>query len=413
MSKKHIPTKDFLNNTIFVISSPQEAVGLILLSNNRPIEYCILIKYIDYTDGKFFEITKRIIEEVEIRNVYILNLYLHNSSMNKGEIFLSIKNILLNKKIIKKFDSDIFQGKLFNNSYNFVVQYYSPLLSLGCYDINRIYLMEHSPADSRSRLSKLNSCNTGTTYHITKNSFFLGCQKITSLIFQGPSKWYSIYKKIKIRIFIKIINKLFPYMSVLENLKNGFSWIDYEDEFQYLDYRNLQLNSDFFGSTGHINHEFKTLLMIDHKAAYKNTGVLYNEMKDIDFVEMYAEILHKHVSINEFIVCKLHPFIVQNLTTLEIEAYKEDMRARFLIAGYQNILFFDEIFHDHLISLMPVELFIKRLKINKIVGLYSSTMLIVQEWDDVEIISDCSWINEFRYLRDCDANIFSIKFKSV
>ena len=403
MSKKNIPTQDFLNKTIFVISSPQEAVGLLLLSKGRLVEYCILVKYIGYADGKYSEITNKILDDVKIKNLFILRLYLHNVSMNKGSVLLTAKQIVLNKIIIRKFDLEKFQGSLFKNSYNFVAQINSPLLTLGKYDINKIYLMEHSPADSRNRIKRLKNITL-------KNNGKTKYQKIISHMQGGVRKWCLIYKIIKIKTIAKIVDTLFPYTNALQYLDKGFSWIDYGDDFHLLDYRNLKLNFDFVMPEKKFNDEHKTLVMIEHKDAFKNIEHLYNEMKEIDFVEMYADILQKHISINETIVCKFHPFILQNSNKLEIRTYSESMRARFLISGYRKVVFFDEILHDELISLMPVEMFIKPLKINKIVGLYSSTMVIVQDWDEMSVISDCSWIKGFKHMRDGDKEIFSIKF---
>lgn len=403
MSKKNIPTQDFLNKTIFVISSPQEAVGLLLLSQGRLVENCILVKYIDYSDGKYAQIIKKLLDEVKIKNLYPINLYLHNVSMNKGSVFQTVKQIVLNKIVIRKFDLEKFQGSLFKNSYNFVTQINSPLLTLGKYDINKIYLMEHAPADSRNRIRRLKNI-------IIKNDGKTKYQKFISYMHGGAGKWYSIYKIIKIKTIDKIVNTLFPYTSALQYLDKGFSWIDYGDDFHLLDYRNLKLNFDFLMPEKKFNEEYKTLVMIEHKDAFKNIKHLHNEMKEIDFVEMYADILQKHISINEAIVCKFHPYILQNSNKLEIRNYSESMRARFLISGYRKVVFFDEIYDDELISLMPVEMFIKPLKINKIVGLYSSTMVIVQDWDEMSVISDCSWIKGFKHMRDGDKEIFSSKF---
>ena len=59
---------------------------------------------------------------------------------------------------------------------------------------------------------------------------------------------------------------------------------------------------------------------------------------------------------------------------------------------------------------MPVEIFINIFKVNKIVGLWSSTHMIVQYWDGISVISDCTGVKVLRQYRDKDMEIFPSRY---
>lgn len=395
-----IINQDFFKKTIFIISSPQEAAGLLLLSKDLAVDYCILIKYIDYADKIYADITKRVLDEVNIKNLLILDLYLHNVSMNQGNIYLTFKQIYLNKLIINKFNKEKFHGDLFDNNYNFVAQFYSPILTLGNYDLNKIYLMEHSPTDSRDRLIRLKN---------KENIFNKKSLRLVGRVDLSSIKLQQLFLKVKKKILRAVVLTLFPYMKELCYLKKGFSWVDYDDNFILMDYRNLKFNIEFSVLREGFYDEPKTLLLIEHKEAFIKVDALYKEMKEIDFVEMYADILKKHVGIDESIVCKLHPYVLQNANKLDVKNYSDRLKACFLSIGYKKVTFLDEILQGELTHLMPVEMLLRPLKVNKMVGLYSSAMLIVQHWDGMMVISDCSWIKYFGLLRSMDKEIFNMK----
>jgi len=411
MQYDNILNTEFFKNTIFVVSCPQEAVGLLLIAKAELVEYCILVKYRDCTDGVYSEITKRILEEVNVKNMYVLSLYSHQVSMERGNIFSSINEVFCNKQIINKFNKIEFRGGLYKRNYNFVTPKDCPILTLSRYDISKIYMLEHTPKDSAVRLAALIN-KTKSKSLISEINVII--EKF-SAIYQSKlsvtaDKRTAIYKAIKVGVAFKIINIMFPHMKEMRCLDKGFSWIHYGDKYIYMDYRDLDFKIKYTRPNNEFDNVCKTIILIDHKESYKNSEDLYTEMKTIDFVEMYAKIIEKHVEINECIIIKFHPYVLQNANTLEVKEYSCAIKKKFASLGYHRVYSFEDLLPDLLFQLMPVEIFINIFKVNKIVGLWSSTHMIVQYWDGISVISDCTGVKVLRQYRDKDMEIFPSRY---
>ena len=223
-------------NTIFVVSSPQEAIGLLIISQNNEIEYCAIVDYIGYTDGNYIKIIDEIIKEIKIKNIYRISMYLHNIQINNRNILLSLIEIFKNKKIINEFNRKNFNGKLFKRNFIFVVQPLCPLLTLTRYDLNKVCMMEHAPADSKLRNMKENINNIEDNLYKNKNN-----NKLRLLIIAikkiNLNKIINLIKSKIIKIIIKLLshnhNRVFY-------LKRCYSWIKYNDIYEFLDYNYLK-----------------------------------------------------------------------------------------------------------------------------------------------------------------------------
>ena len=329
---------------------------------------------------------------------------MHNLKINKAKIYSTFKYIYKNKLILRDFNKNYFEGKLFKRDYYFISQMYSPLLSLSGYNTDKIFILEHSPTDSRERIeaSKNKNLDKGKCTGLKKTSTQLNLKNLNLYFF-----------KIKRKALALVINYLFPNMRGMRYINKGFSWINYEDQYSLLDYRDLKFNFNFDFPSAGFENENKTILLIESKEAFRDVPEIYDEVKEIDFIEMYSDMLCKNIDRNELIICKLHPYTYQNSSKLQIEEYINKIKVSFNNAGYRKVKFLNEILSEKLLALMPVEAFIVPLKVNKILGLYSSAMLILQHWEEVTVISDCRWIKAFARIREEDKRFFDMKFIEI
>lgn len=394
----------FLKRAIFVISSPQEAMGLLALMKGECLEVCIVVQYIGYANGTYSRLINRILSDINIKKILTLNLYLHNVEINKAKIYSTFEKIYKNKILLSEFNNKYFMGNLFKSEFNFIAQIYSPLLSLSRYSAEKIYILEHSPTDSRERIGASKK----------KNLENFGVVRTKTYSFSIDFKNIGLYFfKIKRKILTDVVNFLFPNMRNMRYIKRGFSWIDYGDGFSPIDYRGIKFNFSFNLPDEDFKNKPKTILLIESREAFRDVPEIYEEMQGIDFIEMYSDMLCKHIALDELIICKLHPYTYQNSSELEIDDYIKKIKAAFNGLGYKKIHFLNEILPEKLLQLMPVEAFIEPLKVNKILGIYSSAMLILQHWEGVEVISDCRWIKEFSRIREGDKKFFDMKFFQI
>lgn len=395
---------NFLKRAIFVISSPQEAMGLLALMRGECLEICIVVQYIGYANGTYSRLINRILSEGNIKKILTINLYLHNVEINKAKIYSTFKNIYKNKILLSEFNNKYFMGNLFKSEFNFVSQIYSPLLSLNRYNTEKIYILEHSPTDSRERIgaSKKNRIENIGDVRKKKYNFSINLKTIGLYFF-----------KIKRKILADVVNFLFPNMRNMRYIKKGFSWVNYGDEFSLVDYRGVKFNFSFNFPSEDFKNKPKTILLIESNEAFRDVPEIYEEMKGVDFIEMYSDMLCKHIALDELIICKLHPYTYQNSNELEIDEYIKKIKAAFNRLGYKKIHFLNEILSEKLLQLMPVEALIEPLKVNKILGIYSSAMLVLQHWEGVTVISDCRWIKEFSRIREGDKRFFDMKFVQI
>lgn len=384
--------KSFYDSAVFIIASPQEAAALLILSKKNKIKKCIVINYLGYSDGDYLRIIKSILLGISIDNLYFIDMYFYLTYASRGCITKTLKSIYKNIKIIKDFDSANFQGNLFNLNYSFVVQKDSPFISLAPYPLSKIYLMEHSPADSRERLKRLKN--------ISNSSPIVIDSKIP------------IFIKFKIKILSKFLSIVFPFSTRSKNIINGYTWLNYGDNFHYLDYRDVQQKISLKRLPTSKVASKRTLFLMEHPEMFRDVPQVYHQVKESNFVNMYRDMLIKHVDINDVVICKFHPFITQNISNDEMQHYLSALRECFLMAGFKKIIFFQDLFDPGDIrGSWPVEMFIDSLGVSRVLGLYSSTMLIVQNWDGLQIISDCSSLEYFRSARARDHELFSLSFK--
>lgn len=373
----------FFENTIFVITSIQEAEGLAILAQDHKVKYCVLLTYIDYLES-YLEVMKVILKRTKIEHTFILEMWMLQRYFDNGSCLL--KKISLNQKSIKMFNDDYFNGKLFLSDFNIVCNKYCPLINLIDYDKEKIYIMEHCPADSFSLRKKgVNSSSC------KKDEAFLSkFRKVARKLFRRRA-----FKAVENKIVYYYLMKKYPLIFGLNDIRKRFSWAQIDDQdFYYLDARKYILPIDIYNRCIQIGNEHgATLLLIDHPKQFVYESKLYEEVRHIDYIDVYKQIVRDHIQTDEVIVYKLHPYIYEVASLEEIRIYQKKLESVFREMGYKKVHEFNSIISDSRVSRFPVECFIKPLSISKIVGMISSVMDVVREWnDDIELIEDLRFV---------------------
>jgi hypothetical protein len=300
-----------LRKAIFLINSPQEAIAMMLIGEGREIENCILVSYIGYADGQYTENVLNILNTIQIKNLFKLDLHLHNLAIDTGNYLKGIIQIIDNKYRINKFSKKNYEGRLFSEDYSFITQIDNPLITLSFVKEEKILMLEHSPTDSRARLLKSKNLDIAETKKSALNSASI-------LIF---------LKKIPKAIFIRMLHFIFPMHRKMPLISRGFSWIPHGDNFYILDYKNFNRNNSFKLNSivrDWIDRDI-TVLLVDHKSEY-TTASYFNEMSAVDFVKMYVDIVKRNIKKDEIVLCKLHPYIAQNLPDYKINEYQNELK---------------------------------------------------------------------------------------
>lgn len=388
-SQEKILNSDLYKSTIFVISSPQEAAALAILASENTLYHCIVTTYKGYTDKNYPQIIESIIKPLEIKNLYYLNLIFHPISVSRGSIIRSFIDIILNKISIFNFNVRYYNGRLYKGYFNFVAQKDNPLVTLSNLTEDKISLIEHTPVDSTRRISKM------------KGIKLSGISSINSIGF-----------RVKVKFINCCISMLYPMTDKFQYSKNGYSWVDNGDNFFILDYRKVQAKLNLKNLSDLFASESKTLFLIDHPDMFKDVSSVREQVEKINFIQMYQQMLLSHADPGEVIICKFHPYITQNSNKAKIFEYVNNIKHAFLVFGYKKVFFLHEILGKDLHKAdWPIEMLIDALRVNKIIGVYSSTMIITQNWSGIRVISDCSYLEYFRLARERDAKIFELRFE--
>lgn len=394
--------EEFFDNTVFVIASPQEAEGMAILAKGHIVKYCIIVNYIDYTSSVQQEIIRRVIKTTKIQNLFSINLYLPRIQLNKGNRFECWKQMQFDRHAINTFDKKFFDGKLFCKKMNFVVSSLSPFISLSKYEKRYIYIMEHAPADSVHRIED----KLFQTEHVEKSSSS----------FQWWKNGWKYLKHMDSIFFNLMIKILYPYFFSLYKIEQGFTWVEkVDDSYMFIDPREYPLEVEFSPFKDELNNVKKTLLLVTTAPqAFKDDPIdLAEQGQQIDYPNMYLQIANKSIKKEEFVVFKLHPFLAETMGNEDLEAFANSIMILLRKHGYINVVNFESFFLDTYEAKMPVEIFLKALNINKIVGDFSSTMEIVQDWGDIEIFSDLRFMKIFEGNRERRMRILGGKYHVV
>lgn len=369
--------KVFFENTIFVVSSIQEAEGLAILAQNYDVKYCVLLAYIEYTESQI-EIIQAILARTKIEYIFTLDLWLPQNYFNESSVVL--KKISWNQKRIQAFNDEHFNGKLFLSGFNIVCNIYSPFINLVNYDTEKIYIMEHSPFDSFSKIYKKIKKPENERY-----KYLHRANEIAKKVFKRRN-----IGTIKNLIVFLYLRKKYPLLFGMGNINKRFSWaLVNNPDFFYLDARKYNLPLDVYNRCIQIkNTNGMALLLVDHPKQFLPEEQLYEEAMHINYMDVYKNIVLSHIKPEMTIIYKLHPWLYTIASLNEIRCYQEQLEHELHEIGYMRVHEFHSVICDDVVSKFPVECFFSVLPITKVVGIMSSVMEIAQYWPKVEVIAD-------------------------
>ena len=381
---------------IFFVSSPQEAIALRLIKPDKSQSIIVVVSYYNTTDLTYSEVIRHILRTSGYEYLS-LRLYMHRNSFNVNRPLRAIHETRSNIRIISDFSKKYLSGALYSRQHLIYAQKDSPILDLiprtKSFSVKTI-CVDHAPADRLPRSTFGNPgiavramFSKGLTYlRHTPNSFFtklftMVLKRITSLYYpsycgSGPSA--------------------------------GYSWTP-ERNFHCLSYKDAQLTPKL--KLPKANSK-ACILLVDHPSLYKNVPNIQQDLSSLCMPKVYANMCHRHISHPKRILLKHHPNILQRMTSADLTEYNHQIVAEISrLLPFVEVFPISECFYDPIESLYPIETLIHVFNVDMVLGMYSSSMYLLQSFNDIEVISDCEESLSFRELRQRESSDLQFGFK--
>lgn len=372
-----------LKRVVFVISTRTEALGLALVAGNQEVYNVVYVEFPGFMENNNFEITKRILSNTKIKCLHKISLKYYYNQINKLNLFKCLRECKYDKRAISEFDRNVFDGHLFNSDYIFVCLNHTPFISLSDCNMDNVYLMDHAPIDASERVRKY-----------IKEEHPEIKRNLLSKIYYAGTNINEILRKIE----NKIVGTIYPNHTKLVRVERGFTWIkNNRDPFIYLDFRNYHFTGTYSPIVNKLKNTTTALLLVDHPEMFRDVPDIYKEVREVDHCLLYADYVEQSLDRDVTVICKVHPYILEVLSSYERIEYLESIKNNIMQRGYEKVYFFQDLFEDPYEAMMPAEIFIKELEINIILGTISSVMEIVQSWPGVRVISN---VGRFKFAQE-------------
>ena len=377
---------------VFLIASPQEALAMKRIKEEKRIDVCFAVCYVGYTDSTYYELVKEILHISGIR-FECIDLYNHRICINENKFLEALRRTIRNRLRLSRLIKSLRNGCERDTSFNFFCQEKSPLLDITKRSSrDRYYNLDHSPSDGLKRITVI-ADSTRVPIHQILSSIKKRLRAYSVAGIEEASK------AVARRAFILSV-RLFVRNYCKDNLaKGGYSW-NAKAGHERLSYRDLQLDISLKKAWTSWNQYKSTVLLIDHPAQYKNVDYIRRDLESLDLPSVYADLCRTHCKHEERVVIKTHPYILQNASEAEVQRYLEDIKSALRNKGFDQVVELGEIVETRIHGLLPIESLKECLNINRFLGFFSSTMMLASCWSDVEVISDCRYTSGFRKLRD-------------
>lgn len=345
-------------STVFVISTVQSAVVASIVAKNSIIHNLVIVSYKDYTSINSKRMLINILKYTNIKHLYELDLWLYQVRYNRNQFKKMCYEVMENKKYISEFNKKNFNGELFSGKYEFICEEFSPLTTL--------------------------TYSAKLKYRIIDHNVLSAIERVVGR--GGEISLYSLCKWIKEKIFWRYS---LPYMAC------GYALMKVEgDTYNFIDYRNFEYQYDYNIKFYEIENK-NSILLIDHPYMYNDIPEFYDDLKKVDYVEMYSYFARKYLTKSENIILKLHPFVSEKLDAEQLCDYINNIKNRLNKEGYVNCYMLEELITP---GDFCVEVYFDILKPSKVIGTYSSVFCVGSSLEncDIEFIVDCHNIGVLR-----------------
>ena len=381
---------------LFFVSSPQEAIAITILKPSKRDSKFVVVSYANTTDRSYSDVIRHILNRGNYAYTDLL-LYMHRNSFNLNKPFRAIYETFSNSASIALHSNRHLSGTLYSSKSVIYAQRFSPILDLiprWKSQQLRTICIDHAPADRLPRSSSI-STPTATIALLSKS---------IQLLTKSPLILF-------IKLFSQIIRQLFslyyPHY-VGPGPSVGYSWTP-EINFKTLSYKEAQIYPLF---TTTLPMTESCILLVDHPSLYKDVPNIESDLSTLDLPLVYARMCHRHVTGVKRILIKHHPNILQRLSHVTLANYNKDIASQ--ISHYLPTMEVHpllDFFSDPIESLYPIETLVDAFNVKQAVGMYSSCMYLLQSFDGIQVISDCSYAASFRELRDRESIDLDLKYQ--
>ena len=379
---------------VFLIASPQEALAMKRIKEEKRVDICFAVCYKDYTDSTYYELVKEILHISGV-GFECIDLYNHRICINENRFLEALERTIRNRLRLSHLIKSLRDGHKDARCVNFFCQEKSPLLDIARRSSKyRYYNLDHSPSDGLKRITEVASSAREPIHQIlSRIKKRLRTYSGAGIAEAGKAVARQAFI-LSVRIFMRNYCK--------DNLaKGGYSW-SAKAGHKRLSYKDLQLDISLKDTWTSWNHHKSTVLLIDHPAQYKNVDYIRRDLESLDLPSVYADLCRSHCKPEERVVIKTHPYIFQNASEAEVKRYLEDIKRALRNEGFSHVVELGQIVETRIHGLLPIESLKECLSINRFLGFFSSTMMLSSCWSDVEVISDCRYTSGFRKLRDLE-----------
>ena len=367
--------------TIVFLSSPQEALALDIVSRDHSLDEVYAVRYKGYSSGKYFQTICTILDELKI-DYQEVELRNHRISISSGRPVRALIDILENIRTLNQLDKNQCQGELYDSNTLIFANHTSPVFDLvrKRKGISSFRAIEHSPIDELDYTTKGDAEDKAPRLLLR----FLG--KLVVALRQDTRRTISRMTCVPV---VQVSRLIFPYFNRNGFIHTGYSWRR-KSGFSQLLYSNimLDLGDSIDSSAISYDSEKRGLLMIEHPEIYKTTSH-YDKNGDLNsFISAYMRMSQRHLGDHTLAIVKPHPFIHESLPQDQVRLYLWSVKKAVESAGIKRVVLFSEIVKGRL-SDLPLELFVKDLKVSTVIGSYSCTHILLQNEPGIRVISDC------------------------
>ena len=114
---------------VFLIASPQEALAMKRIKEEKRIDACFAVCYKGYTDSAYYELVKEILLMSGVR-FECIDLYNHRICINENRFLMALERTIRNKLRLSYLLRSLRKDQGRDKPFNFFCQEKSPLLDI-------------------------------------------------------------------------------------------------------------------------------------------------------------------------------------------------------------------------------------------------------------------------------------------